>query len=44
MKPPQRRVPAFSDAGAITGFNLPIDAGWLAGAHLTTYGGVPAAL
>ena len=32
------------DAGAITGINLPIDAGWLAGAHLTTYGGVPAAL
>jgi NAD(P)-dependent dehydrogenase (short-subunit alcohol dehydrogenase family) len=29
------------DAAAITGINLPIDAGWLAGAHLTTYGGVP---
>lgn len=31
------------DASAITGINLPIDAGWLAGAHLTTYGGVRAA-
>lgn len=28
------------DASAITGINLPIDAGWLAAAHLTTYGGV----
>jgi NAD(P)-dependent dehydrogenase (short-subunit alcohol dehydrogenase family) len=27
------------DASAITGINMPIDAGWLAGAHLTTYGG-----
>ncbi len=31
------------DASAVTGINLPIDAGWLAGSHLTTYGGVPAA-
>lgn len=31
------------DASAITGINLPVDAGWLAGAHLTTYGGVSAA-
>jgi NAD(P)-dependent dehydrogenase (short-subunit alcohol dehydrogenase family) len=31
------------DASAVTGINLPIDAGWLAGAHLTTYGGVPPA-
>lgn len=28
------------DASAITGINLPVDAGWLAGSHLTTYGGV----
>lgn len=28
------------DASAITGINLPVDAGWLAGAHLSTYGGV----
>ena len=28
------------DAGAITGINLPIDAGWLAGANMSTYGGV----
>lgn len=28
------------DAAAITGINLPVDAGWLAGAHLTTYGGL----
>lgn len=28
------------DASAITGINMPIDAGWLAGSHLTTYGGV----
>jgi NAD(P)-dependent dehydrogenase (short-subunit alcohol dehydrogenase family) len=28
------------DALAITGINMPIDAGWLASAHLTTYGGV----
>jgi len=28
------------DASAITGINLPVDAGWLAGAHLTTYGGL----
>lgn len=28
------------DAAAITGINLPVDAGWLAGSHLTTYGGV----
>lgn len=32
------------DASAITGINLPVDAGWLASAHLTTYGGVRAAL
>jgi NAD(P)-dependent dehydrogenase (short-subunit alcohol dehydrogenase family) len=31
------------DASAVTGINLPIDAGWLAGSHLTTYGGLPAA-
>jgi len=31
------------DASAVTGINLPIDAGWLASAHLTTYGGVPPA-
>jgi NAD(P)-dependent dehydrogenase (short-subunit alcohol dehydrogenase family) len=31
------------DASAITGINLPLDASWLAGAHLTTYGGVPTA-
>ncbi len=29
------------DAAAITGINLPVDAGWLAGANLATYGGVP---
>jgi NAD(P)-dependent dehydrogenase (short-subunit alcohol dehydrogenase family) len=28
------------DALAITGINMPNDAGWLASAHLTTYGGV----
>ncbi|MFZ6764318.1 SDR family NAD(P)-dependent oxidoreductase [Pseudoroseomonas sp. WGS1072] len=28
------------DAAAITGINLPVDAGWLAGAHLATYGGL----
>ncbi|MBO1075855.1 SDR family NAD(P)-dependent oxidoreductase [Roseomonas marmotae] len=28
------------DASAVTGINLPVDAGWLAGAHLTTYGGI----
>jgi NAD(P)-dependent dehydrogenase (short-subunit alcohol dehydrogenase family) len=28
------------DATAITGINLPIDAGWLAGSNLGTYGGV----
>ena len=31
------------DASAITGINLPVDAGWLVGAHLTTYGGLRAA-
>jgi NAD(P)-dependent dehydrogenase (short-subunit alcohol dehydrogenase family) len=31
------------DASAITGINLPVDAGWLAASHLTTYGGVRAA-
>jgi NAD(P)-dependent dehydrogenase (short-subunit alcohol dehydrogenase family) len=28
------------DASAITGINLPVDAGWLAGSHMATYGGV----
>ena len=28
------------DAGAITGIDLPVDAGWLCAAHLATYGGV----
>ncbi|MFC3127327.1 SDR family NAD(P)-dependent oxidoreductase [Pseudoroseomonas globiformis] len=28
------------DASAITGINLPVDAGWLAGATMTTYGGM----
>ncbi|MBC7414165.1 MAG: SDR family oxidoreductase [Herminiimonas sp.] len=28
------------DASAITGINLPVDAGWLAGSNLTTFGGV----
>ena len=28
------------DAAAITGIDLPVDAGWLCGSHLTTYGGV----
>ncbi len=28
------------DAAAITGIDLPVDAGWLASAHLSTYGGV----
>ena len=28
------------DASAITGINLPVDAGWLAGAHMSTYGGM----
>ena len=28
------------EAGAITGINLPVDAGWLCASHLTTYGGV----
>lgn len=31
------------DASAITGINMPIDAGWLASAHLSTFGGVPPA-
>jgi NAD(P)-dependent dehydrogenase (short-subunit alcohol dehydrogenase family) len=31
------------DASAITGINLPVDAGWLATAHLSTYGGAPSA-
>ncbi len=37
------RVVAFllsDDASAITGINLPVDAGWLASSHLTTFGGV----
>lgn len=29
-------------AAAITGINLPVDAGWLAGANWITYGGLPA--
>jgi len=34
----------LSDAArAITGINLPVDAGWLAGSSWMTYGGVPAA-
>ena len=28
------------DAAAITGIDLPVDAGWLCGSHLSTYGGV----
>lgn len=32
------------DASAITGINLPVDAGWLCGSHLETYGGVRPAL
>ena len=28
------------DASAITGIDLPVDAGWLAGAHMSTYGGM----
>lgn len=28
------------DASAVSGINLPVDAGWLAGAHMSTYGGV----
>jgi NAD(P)-dependent dehydrogenase (short-subunit alcohol dehydrogenase family) len=28
------------DASAISGIDLPVDAGWLAGAHMGTYGGV----
>lgn len=31
------------DASAITGIDLPVDAGWLATAHMTTYGGAPGA-
>ena len=31
------------DASAVTGIDLPIDCGWLAAAHLSTYGGVPPA-
>ena len=37
------RVVAFllsDEASAITGINMPVDAGWLASSHLTTYGGV----
>ena len=30
-------------AKAITGINLPVDAGWLAGSTWQTYGGVPPA-
>jgi NAD(P)-dependent dehydrogenase (short-subunit alcohol dehydrogenase family) len=30
-------------ASAITGINLPVDCGWLAGSTWQTYGGVPAA-
>jgi NAD(P)-dependent dehydrogenase (short-subunit alcohol dehydrogenase family) len=32
-----------SEAGAITGVNLPVDAGWLTATSWHTYGGVPAA-
>ena len=28
------------DASAVTGINLPVDAGWLAGSHMATYGGM----
>jgi NAD(P)-dependent dehydrogenase (short-subunit alcohol dehydrogenase family) len=28
------------DASAITGIDLPVDAGWLAGSHMATYGGL----
>jgi hypothetical protein len=28
------------DASAITAINLPVDVGWLASSHLTTYGGM----
>ncbi len=31
------------DAGAITGIDLPVDAGWLAGSHAGTWGGLRAA-
>lgn len=31
------------DASAITGIDLPVDAGWLAGSHMATYGGLRAA-
>jgi NAD(P)-dependent dehydrogenase (short-subunit alcohol dehydrogenase family) len=31
------------EATAITGINLPVDAGWLAGSTWQTYGGVPPA-
>ena len=31
------------EASAVTGINLPVDAGWLVGSHLAAYGGVPAA-
>ncbi len=31
------------NASAVTGINLPIDAGWLAASSLSTYGGVPPA-
>lgn len=31
------------EASAITGVNLPVDCGWLVGAHAHTYGGVPPA-
>ncbi|TCT06209.1 SDR family NAD(P)-dependent oxidoreductase [Aquabacter spiritensis] len=37
------RAAAFllsDEASAITGINLPVDCGWLIGAHLGTYGGV----
>jgi NAD(P)-dependent dehydrogenase (short-subunit alcohol dehydrogenase family) len=28
------------DAAAITGIDLPVDAGWICGSHLSTYDGV----
>jgi NAD(P)-dependent dehydrogenase (short-subunit alcohol dehydrogenase family) len=34
---------ASDDAAAITGINLPVDAGWLATTSWHTYGGIPAA-
>jgi NAD(P)-dependent dehydrogenase (short-subunit alcohol dehydrogenase family) len=33
---------ASADAAAITGVNLPVDAGWLVATPWHTYGGLPA--